>query len=114
MPLSTFDGETSQELHEHFDPDGNPTGTTVVSRPGWSEDDRTWALALTLRDASHCPGCGGDLAETTDYDYRWVPEKPVVCFRCVGSQAAVKATEKDPWHRAMLHPVKKVPRKRRR
>lgn len=111
MPLSVFDGEDHIEVHEHYDPDGNLTGTTVVTKPGWSDENRAWALGLTLREANRCPGCGGDLHETTDPDYRWVPDTPITCLRCVGLSAASKATEKtDPHHRQILHTVRKVPR----
>lgn len=110
MPLSVFDGEPTEALHEHYDPDGNLTGSTIVTTPGWSDEDRAWALGLALRDANRCPGCGGDLHETLDYDYRWVPEPPVKCLRCVGLHAASKGFEKDPDRRAILHTVKKVPR----
>lgn len=101
-------------MHEHYDPGGELTGTTIVTRPGWSDEDRMWALGLAEREASQCPGCGGDLVETLDYEFKWVPQPPSVCLRCVGLQTARKATEKDPYHRAMLHTVKKVPRPKRK
>lgn len=34
--------------------------------PEWSDEDRAYALALTDYDANRCPGCGGQLDETTD------------------------------------------------
>jgi len=52
VPLPTFDGEPVEHLHEHYDPDGNLTGTTVVTVPGWTADDRAWALGrLAQRQA---------------------------------------------------------------
>lgn len=109
MPLSTFDGEPTEELHEHYDAEGNLTGSTVVTRPGWSDDDRAWALGLALREANQCPH-GHDLSESTDYDYRWVPEPPIVCLACVALEAAAKANAKHPQHRAMLYRLNKRPR----
>jgi hypothetical protein len=104
VPLSTFDGQPT--IHRHYDADGNLTGWTEI--PGWSADDQAWALSLLAYEANRCPGCGGDLHETTDPEYLWRPEPPVVCLRCVGLEAAVKQHEKDPRHRAMLHHVAKV------
>lgn len=117
MPLSTFDGEPSEELHEHYDPQGNPTGSTVVTRPGWSDDDRAWALGLQLREDNQCSRCGHDLNEALDPAYLWKPNPPAVCLACVGLQGSMKKHEKHQHHRAMLHTVTKVekpkPRNRR-
>ena len=117
MPLSTFDGEPSEELHEHYDPDGNLTGSTVVTRPGWSSEDRAWALGLQFRDAMQCPR-GHDLTDSLDPAWKWVAQPPFVCNACVAQAQAEKRFEKHPHHRAMLHSVKKTPRpqpkKRRR
>jgi hypothetical protein len=112
VPLSVFDGEPT--IHEHYDPDGNLTGSTVI--PGWSDMDRAWALGLALREASQCPN-GHDLAESLDYEFMWIPELPLVCLQCVSLENAIKAHEKDPRRRAMIHRLKKVhrpkPKKRR-
>lgn len=112
MPLSIFDGEPSEELHEHYDADGNLTGSTLVTRPGWADMDRAWALGLALREAGTCPGCGGDLAETLDPDWKWIPEDPAECFRCGAIHASQKAFEKDQRARSLLHGAKKVARKK--
>lgn len=109
MPLDVFDGEPTEELHEHYDPDGNLTGSTVVTRPGWSDDARAWALALSLREANQCPR-GHDLAESLDPAWKWDPLPPAVCNACVAEGASIDKHQKDPRHRAMLHIVKKVPR----
>ena len=109
MPLSTLDGEPSEEVHEHYDPDGNLTGTTVVTRPGWSEEDRAWALALTLRESAQCSR-GHDLTESLDDAWKWLPLPPAVCNACVALDSAVEAHKNDPRHRAMLHSLQKVPR----
>lgn len=67
-------------------------------------------LGLALREASECGRCGGNLVETLDYDYRWVPQPPAVCLRCVSLQNAEKAHAKHPQHAAMIHRVVKAPR----
>lgn len=104
MPLSTFDGQPT--IHKHYDADGNVTGWTEI--PGWSADDQAWALSLLAWEAAKCSGCGGDLRETTDPDYLWRPEPPIVCFRCIGFENAAKRWEKDPQRRAMLFRLEKV------
>ena len=108
MPLSTFDGEPT--VHEHYDAAGVLTGTTLV--PGWTDEDRAWALGLALNEANRCPR-GHDLVESLSDDWRWVPDLPLVCNACVALDAAVKRTEKDHRHRAMLHRLTKVPRPKR-
>lgn len=120
MPLSTFDGEATVELHEHYDAAGNLTGSTVVTRPGWSERDRSFALGLSMRQAAECPR-GHGLAEQLApdaADWLYVPDKPITCQACVALDAAAKAFEKHPEKHAMLHRVKRVrkptPRKKRR
>lgn len=63
-----FDGWTPREVHEHYDADGNPTGTTVVTRePLVNDDDRAQVLALDEFDAARCPcGCGQPIEEASD------------------------------------------------
>lgn len=78
--------------------------------PEWDEQSRTWALALAMREAGECRRCGGDLAETLDYDFKWVPEPPAVCLRCAALQDDEKKQAKHPQHAAMIHRVRKVPR----
>lgn len=118
MDLLTFDGEPSEELHEHYDAAGNLTGSTVVTRPGWSDESRAWALGLATREANECRRCGGDLHETLDDDYMWRPLPPAICKRCVGLRNAAKKHEKHDDAASMLHLVEKVakpkPGKRRR
>ena len=113
MSVPVFDGESTEELHEHYDPDGNFTGSTVVTRPGWSDDARAWALGLAMREAAQCHR-GHDLIESLDYDFMWKPRLPSVCFACVALEAEVKKHEKDPHARAMLHSFEKVPRPKRK
>ena len=112
MPLSTFDGEPTTQVHEHHDADGNLTGTTVVTVPGWTDEDRAWALGLALREANQCPR-GHDLAEALSDEWKWVPDLPLVCNACEALGASVKRAEKDPRHAAMLHRLTKVPRPKR-
>lgn len=103
------------EVHEHYAPDGTLTGTTVVTRePLWDDDSRAWALALQMREDAECRRCGGDLAETLDYEWKWEPQPPVVCLRCVALAADRVAHEKHPERAGMIHMVAKKPRPKRK
>ena len=107
MPV--FDGEPTEELHEHYDAEGTFTGSTVVTRPGWTDDARAWALGLAEREAAQCSR-GHDLTESLDDAWKWLPLPPAVCNACVALDSAVEAHKTDPRHRAMLHSLQKVPR----
>lgn len=84
----------------------------------WDEDERTWMLGLALREAEECRRCGGVLAETTDYGFKWVPTLPTVCLRCVALRADEEAHSKSPYRGALIHHVKKsvrlTPKNRKR
>lgn len=106
-------------VHEHeYDDDGHLMRTVVVREPEWDADERAWMLGLAAREAAECQRCGGDLVETLDWNYRWEPQPPSVCLRCVALQASEQEHEKHPHHRAMIHRVAKrarpQPKKRRR
>ena len=66
----------------------------------WDEDERLWALALLDYDADACPGCGGQMTETTspdaEYGYRVPP--PTRCHRCTALAIAHDR------HRDAAHP----------
>lgn len=49
-----------REVHEHFDADGNLTGSTVITRESaWDEQTRTRVLELAAFEDSLCRcGCG--------------------------------------------------------
>jgi hypothetical protein len=64
-------------------------------------------LGLALREAGECRRCGGDLAETTDYDYSWKPAPPVVCLRCVALSASEKSHAEHTARAGMIHQVTK-------
>jgi hypothetical protein len=44
------------------------TSSVTTVEPEWSEQDRGWIQALLSIEHSKCPGCGGDLEETTRQD----------------------------------------------
>ncbi len=83
-----FDGWTPQEVHEHFDVEGNLTGTTVVTRESaWDDVSRGRALALAEYEASLCPcGCGQPMEKAHDPKSVWVVEK----FTCMAAKAQAR------------------------
>jgi len=107
-----FDGAAPSELHEHYDADGNLTGTTVVTRePEWDDESRAWALALALREDNECRRCGGDMVETLDYDrWKFEPLPPAVCYRCLALAQSRDANQKHPMSAGMIHLAVKKPR----
>lgn len=68
-------------------------------------------LALRLHRLNCCPGCGGDLAVTTDPENedRFKPQPPLQCFRCVGFSRSHKAHEDEPHPLSLIHLVPRKP-----
>lgn len=67
-------------------------------------------LGLALRESAECGRCGGDLHETLDYEWKWEPQPPMVCMRCIGLQESQKRNKDHPQHGGMIHMVEKRPR----
>lgn len=67
-------------------------------------------LGLALREASECRRCGGDLGLTTDWQWKWVPQPPIVCLRCVALHVDEHDHRDHPQRSGMIHRVTKVPR----
>lgn len=81
--------------------------------PGWSDDSRAWALGLALREANQCPR-GHDLTESSNTDWRWKANEPIVCLACSALNSEMKRHEKNPMHQSQLFSVRKVPAPKRR
>lgn len=109
MPLDVFDGEPI--VHEHYDADGNLTGSTVI--PGWSDDARAWALGLALREAHECPR-GHFLPESSHTDWRWKADEPLVCFACSALNSEMTKHKDDKLLHSQLFSVHKVPAPKKR
>lgn len=71
-------------------------------------------LALAMREAAECRRCGGDLTETTNYDYRWDPEPPIVCLRCVALHTQEHDYRDHADKAGLIYQVKRVLRSLRR
>lgn len=111
VSLRRFDGWEPVEVHDHeYDETGRLIRTVVTREPEWDEDQRLWMLGLTLREASECHRCGGSLHETTDYQWKWQPSPPTVCFRCVALAASAHEYDKHPQRAGLIHHVTKTQR----
>lgn len=62
----------------------------------WLEEDRRWAVALLAEEAEACPGCQGQLAETTDADneFRYHAEA-LRCHKCAAQQREMESFHKE-------------------
>lgn len=83
-------------------------GISLTAWSGWSASDRAWALALAEWESSRCPGCNGDLEETTNpaNEDRYAADAPVRCFRCSALQDRQAEYDDHPNRRAqVLWPV---------
>lgn len=70
-------------------------------------------LALAAYRRGRCPGCGGDLAETTnpDNEGRYQRDLPVQCFRCLEYARAADAYQDQPHAHTYLHVVRLKPKR---
>lgn len=93
-------GDEPTEVHEHYDSDGELTGTTVVTRqPEWDDEQRAIALeqAQYERDVHH--GCGTHISKSMDSSVaRLVEHERIVCLDC---RAIDKAREQ--YHKTNGH-----------
>jgi hypothetical protein len=65
-------------------------------------------LALAAYRATRCPGCGGDLSETTaaENEDKFWHEPPLQCYRCVGFARASQVYADQQHPHTFLHRVK--------
>lgn len=69
--------------HDHYSPDGTLAGYTIVTREiEFDEDEQAGVLAYEELLDNQCPGCGGQIDETTDPDVHWHAPPPTRCFKC--------------------------------
>ncbi len=72
-------------------------------------------VALGLYRKGRCPGCGGDLAVTTDgkNEDRFLHELPLQCYRCVAFTRAAEAYVDQPRPNTLIHLVPQRPNRKR-
>ena len=79
VPLSQLQGKPTPMT---FTYDGEQV-TALLASP-WTTDDVAVALAVQQAEDAACPGCGGDLAKTTDPDHQFDWQAATVrCHNCV-------------------------------
>ena len=84
-----------------YDEAGRIDHVIVTRESEWSEDDASWAQALTHLDGQICKGCGQPLAETTSADYVAVVEQDT-CYACRAMDVVKRDLERS--HRHDGHP----------
>lgn len=79
-----------------------------VPEAEWDDTEQAYMLALAAYRKRICPGCGGDLAETTAAvnEDRYKPELPLQCHRCLGFARAAETYQEEKHPHTYLHRVK--------
>lgn len=96
-----------------YDEGGRLVRSVTVTEREWDDDQRELAYGLARWEASLCPGCGGDLAETTDpsAEYAWRRTGPQRCYRCqmleMYQEAEAKAQTAQP--QSLLYQLERKP-----
>lgn len=63
----------------------------------WTEEDRRWAFALLEEEAEECPGCRGQLKETTDPENEFRYEVEAIrCHKCKTQQKLIGLYSRPP------------------
>lgn len=75
-----------------------------MTEPEWDEQERGWMLALAIYRDSHCPGCGGLLAETTDpaNESRYAADM-ARCHKCTAIAQSAATVAKAAYPHTILH-----------
>lgn len=85
----------------------------------WTQHDSSLAVALTLHEATLCPGCGQPLSESTSPDadlgnrhgaYHYEASLPIRCHACTAVDAAAEPYRGEDVEapRALRFPVRRV------
>jgi hypothetical protein len=80
----------------------------------WDEQEQGWMLALDLYRKGRCPGCGGNLAVTTDpkNEDLFRHELPLQCQRCVAFARGAEAYQDQPRPNTFIHMVPLRPKRK--
>lgn len=73
----------------HYDDSGRLTHTEIRREPEWSDEDRGYAQALLMYEASLCHGCGHPISESHDPAHIYAVEEDV----CKACQALAVVTQ---------------------
>lgn len=99
--------EPATETVYEYDEDGRLARAVTRTEPEWDSDDRTMALALLDYEADRCPGCGGQMRETTAPDSagRWDAGLPHRCHACTALSVAQAPYQQVQHAQALLWPT---------
>lgn len=80
----------------------------AVPESEWDERSRVEMLALGAWEARQCPGCGQDLALTTDpkHEHEWKPAS-LQCNGCLVKSMSESTKAKDEHPTSWLHAVRR-------
>lgn len=98
-------------MHEHFDVDGNPTGTTVITRETeWDDDTRARVLEATAYEDMLCRcGCGLPIDQAhvkqpfLVHDSICYASRALETKRRADAEAAKKAGKPDGWDDGLMY-----------
>lgn len=90
--------EPRQETTYEYDSAGLLVRSVTVAEPEWDEDERAWALALLAVEGDTCPGCHGQMSETTaaDAEGKYAASPPTRCHKCTAISQAQDAYHSNP------------------
>jgi len=71
----------------------------------WTDQDRTWALALAEVEDSECPDCHQPLAEAMDASVPWESPPPARCHSCTAVAERSRAYHDTPHAHALRFTV---------
>lgn len=90
----------SEEVHIHYDVEGNEAGRTVVTRQSpWDDEQREIALDMQSYERQLCPSCHGHMSKTMDASVaRDVQHEHVECLDCKAIDQVRAAHHKNSGH----------------
>lgn len=91
---STFMGDS--KMISQLSVTGIHEGYSLI--PGWTNEERTAALALAQYENELCEGCGHPLAETSlpEREFDYLTDPPIRCHRCTAIEMAQEAVQSKP------------------
>lgn len=100
MSLRRFNGWEPEQVHTHYDAEGQITGRTVVTvEPEWDDEQRNLALEILSYESKLCPGCGGHMSHSFDPEVgRDVQHRHARCLDCKAIEEVRAAHHKSAGH----------------
>lgn len=115
--------EPAEETTFEYDDAGRVARTVTIREVEWDDTERGWMVGLDLMERQvearkaegRCAVCGGpaELCQNPEYQFSWVPELPVVCYRSEARLRAMLPYKKDERAPAMAFSAKLDPGRRK-